>query len=85
MILIDSIRSPVVIVWEKILSKTSKSPASLLSLLEELDDGGYRAVRNMSNNRRAVSNLITERLDDEVETSLSDIDREDADRRTPLS
>ena len=85
MILVDSIRSPVAIAWEKILSKTSKSPASLLSLLEELDDGGYRAVRNMSNIHRAVSNLTTERLDDEVEASFSDIDGEDADGRTPLS
>ena len=85
MILIDSIRSPVAIAREKILSKTSKSPASLLSLLEELDDGGYRAVRNTSNIHRAESNLTTERLDDEIEASFSDLDWEDADRRTPLS
>ena len=39
----------------------------------------------MSKIYRTVSNLTTERLDDEVEASFSDIDGEDADGRTPLS
>lgn len=81
----DLDRSPVTMAWEKILNKTSKSPVSLLALLNELDDSEFPAVQNLSSLHRAVLGLTTKSLDDELQASLSNVNEGDTNGRTPLS
>ncbi len=81
----DSDRSPVTITWEKILSGMSKSLASLLALLKDLDKGEPPSALYVSSLHKAVLGLTTKTPDDELETSLSQINDGDASARTPLS
>ncbi|KAL6713018.1 hypothetical protein ACLMJK_009414 [Lecanora helva] len=77
--------SPVSIAWGKLLSRTSKSPAALQELVEELDDSEYLAVRNLSTIHKAVLSLTSISLDNAIDTFCSNINSRDVDGRTPLS
>ena len=84
-ILVNVNRSPAAIGWEKLLSGSSKSPASLRALLDELEEGEYPTERQMSNIHKAVLGLGTESLDDAIDASFPSINKTDADGRTALA
>lgn len=73
------------VAWEKFLSGSSKSPASLRALLDELDEGEYPSERQMSNIHMAVLGFASDNLHEVIDASFLDVNRPDADGRTPLS